>query len=931
MSIYRWDNFSKIDVQPRVSFFLGGQLNDGFDNVPSGPTGPRLEDMGPTGPTGPSGPTGLPGYAGEVGGLGGIGGLGATGPYGIGATGATGPTGPSGPTGPLSWCLDPDGNTAIIEDGLLCLMDNGYHPYGAGVGTFKLTIPESHPIAILTGTAGLADYIEFSSANMVEGTHIVAPDGNTYNYYFGEATLKIKEDFSELYGNKISYACYYHGYEGGKDNVVYSDFCTELPYYCMNPTPPRVRYDTLSSKLDLSGGRGYQTYKFGRGRYKLTPEVGHPLAIFNHGKTDKISIVSEGIALVDSSETPAFLQFYEGGNYDRLGNYIGGGTRIPYSYYTDQITINVSDNFGTISYGCFFHGYEGGQNNLAFDNTCLGASGPEPGTFASGVNPLPDFTTYTYQDCYIKYNSQNNNYTICDINGNNIFDPDNPGTNPIVYNWAQGIPFPAYYISPTTTQFMWRILGIFATNQGDYKITKNYTLGIPSNYYILTDVYGNVQYYDSLANPPIPWVVSWNGETAFPFTARRAPANDYLNLDMNSTYNIIGLHQGISTTLYKLSQPLIGTFPGNSNYFYVVDSVTGTILQDQSSEDVVIEWNVQTDTFPSTKASVYDQFGTKYTVTSYYVTNNTGNFRLSPLPGNGLYNLLDLNGDPVPNPGTGNETNVQILWDKTGTFPFKKNASNYINILYNIVGLITTTNATDYYAIQRVVNNEPVTNSYRIVDYDENPLEFNSTPVDITIPSTTVFPYIRAFNSNDPFTLYRVVSRYVIIKTPYRIKDTQTPNIYTLVDINGNAVDDPGTNNTSLVSITWNGITPFPFNARSNSGYESVLYKIVGRYISGSDITIATGPITTSNNELYNSPITYDLGSVTNLTDFIPVTGPTGPYNGPTLVTVSGPSGASGPEITNNINGKVTTVFVGTNKIGVETTLNDWTILYSQS
>ena len=927
MSSYRWENFSKLNIQPRISFFVS---QGEFDDLPSGATGPRLEDMGPSGPTGPAGRPGIPGYAGDVGGVGGIGGPGSTGPYGIGATGATGATGPSGPTGPLSWCLDPEGNTAIIEDGNLCLMDNGYHPYGLAIGTYKITIPESHPIALLTTGEGWSDYIECSSQNMIEGTHVIAPDGKTYNYYFGELTITVKDDFTSLFGGTISYACYYHGYEGGKDNIVYSDYCSELPYYCTVPTPHNVTYISESSKLDLTGRRGYQTYKLGPGRYKMTPAQGHPLCIFNHGTTSNISVTG-GIVLVDSLGTPAALHFYEGGTFDRFGNYVGGGTLIPYEYHTDEMTINVSGNFGTISYGCFTHGYEGGQNNLVFDNTCYGASGPEPGVYESGVNPLPDFSQYTWQDCYMKYNSQNQNYTVCDETGADIYDPDNAGTEPIVLSWAPGgyLPFPI--VSETTEQYMWNILGIFPTNQGDYKITKLYGFGIPSNYFALCDLFGNIQYYDALANPAIPWVIDWNGTTAFPFDAQAAPANDYTNPDINTEYTIVGLFQGIVQTPYKLRQPVSGTFPSNPTYFYVVDN-SGVTIQDANLQNVVVEWDTETDTFPSSRYSVNETYGPSYSLSGYYSTENSGNFRLSAEPGDGLYNLVDLSGNPVPNPGTNNETDVQILWNRTGTFPFKKQASDYSVVLYNIVGVVTTVDPVNYYALQRVVDDAPVVNSYTIVNYDEEPLEFNSTAVTTTILPTKVFPYTQAFNSNDPFTLYRVISKYIITQTPYKITETETAGTYTLVDLEGRAITDPGTNDTTNVLVEWDGVKPFPFNTRSDSNYEAFIYTVIGTYDVPRDITVtATGPISPSNDEMFMPETSYDLASASTQATFVGATGPVGPYEGLTLVTVTAPTGASGPAITNTINGTVTAIFGGTNKIGIETTMSDWTILYTQS
>ena len=41
------------------------------------------------------------------------------------------------------------------------------------------------------------------------------------------------------------------------------------------------------------------------------------------------------------------------------------------TYYTGNIIIQVKDDFGTISYSCYYHGYMGGQNNLKFQSFSL--------------------------------------------------------------------------------------------------------------------------------------------------------------------------------------------------------------------------------------------------------------------------------------------------------------------------------------------------------------------------------------------------------------------------------------------------------------------------------------------------------------------------------------------------------------------------------
>jgi hypothetical protein len=430
-------------------------------------------------------------------------------------------------------------------------------------------------------------------------------------------------------------------------------------------------------------------------------------------------------------------------------------------------------------------------------------------------------------------------------------------------------------------------------------------------------------------DPSIPLVISWDEVTAFPFNSQAAPVNDYETLDPNSTYTIIGLHRNSPTTSYKLRQPLVGTFPDNPTYYYAVDE-DGDVVQDVFLQDIVIDSDALTETFPVAKPSVNETYGPLYAFSGYYIINNSGNFKIAQTQQGGTYGLTDLNGVPVLNPGTNNETNVTVSWDGVEAFPFKTTAIGYGVIVYNIVGAVpSSTDPTDYYALQRVVNDVPVENSYIIVDYDEVPLEFNSVQVVTSIVPTSVFPYTSALNPADPFTLYRVISKYIITKSPYKIKTTDVVGEYALVDLEGTAITDPGTNDTTPILVMWDGIKEFPFNTRSDSNYEAFIYTVIGTYIVPRDITTsATGPITTSDDEQFISDEPYELSTQYNRTPYIGVTGPTGPYTGPTLVTVPAGTGASGPTITNTVNGAVTAIFGGTDRMGIETTTTDWSILY---
>ena len=45
-------------------------------------------------------------------------------------------------------------------------------------------------------------------------------DDSIVNYYHGDLKLHVNSDFGTT-----SYECFYHGYMGGENNVIFSDWC----------------------------------------------------------------------------------------------------------------------------------------------------------------------------------------------------------------------------------------------------------------------------------------------------------------------------------------------------------------------------------------------------------------------------------------------------------------------------------------------------------------------------------------------------------------------------------------------------------------------------------------------------------------------------------------------------------------------------------
>jgi len=76
-------------------------------------------------------------------------------------------------------------------------------------------VPESHPIAFHNV---LTDGVEYGGQYFA-GKQI-APDGFSYDYYYGDVSVFISSPFDTL-----SYSCKYHGYMGGENSIAYSALC----------------------------------------------------------------------------------------------------------------------------------------------------------------------------------------------------------------------------------------------------------------------------------------------------------------------------------------------------------------------------------------------------------------------------------------------------------------------------------------------------------------------------------------------------------------------------------------------------------------------------------------------------------------------------------------------------------------------------------
>ena len=117
-------------------------------------------------------------------------------------------------------------NTIQTNGGKYKFNGSAYGLYGVNVGTYIIeNVPGAHPIAFLNnGKESLITY----SGEIANGSKN-GLDGNNYTFYSGDVTVNVIGDFDTL-----SYECYYHGYMGGENNLVFDEtLCNPNP----TPTP----------------------------------------------------------------------------------------------------------------------------------------------------------------------------------------------------------------------------------------------------------------------------------------------------------------------------------------------------------------------------------------------------------------------------------------------------------------------------------------------------------------------------------------------------------------------------------------------------------------------------------------------------------------------------------------------------------------------
>ena len=781
MSLFQWENFSQLQVYPKLSFFQNKNLSPGFN--PTGPTGPidLNQYRGSTGPQGPTGATGaLDGGIGGFGGIGGPGGPGATGPIVIingvstqliGPQGNTGPRGATGPSGPILYCLptpaqvsfyDPNGGIPVQIGGIpsryFGISPGVYYqlfspagsttattfsaPNGSGIQTitigalnglqknFVVSISggTSTTVKIITAFSAPISYSQTATFNSTTGiyaghTLIVTNASNSTN----NGTFIIRS----VSGNSVTYT----NPDGGVASTTVQT--ATATYYNNRLSNAKV--------LSIIGANTFTIY--------------NPSGSAASGQSAPVSWTTIHFQLVDDTF-----------------NIVGGPT--PSVYYSDLLdgipvgSVQINSMLAPDIYG----------------NQVINASG----IFRLKVNDTIGISGVIDEE------NQPIEVNIIEAKVISIF--ENTFT---IYN-------PTGVAAPSQSAAFAAISG--GGISGTYYNTSNFSIEGPAHLYLL----------------------GINKNILAEFYSKNT-------CDIARTDNSGFLPPLESTALIRF---FLGGLDGNSaDNYYIVDKTGAFAYSPAGGNQPELGYN--NGTFPYGIAS--SSTGFSWIITGIFSTTASGEYKLkranSYLDAGNYYYLVNAAG-VIEQRTAGN--NLVVYWNGTTAFPFTSYAaleitpsSVYTDINYTIIGLFIDIAVGSYYLKQPIIGTYGNANYYNIVDQSFNviqdPYTGNTDPVIILYSGSlsntnfTSFPAISTTNNGIRYTITGFY-QYYATGTYYIQQVSNTSIIYNLVTSDGTTVNDPGTNNTSIVTIEWDGTGDFNLSRYAYSGYKQILYLIVGVY-----------------------------------------------------------------------------------------------------
>ena len=129
-----------------------------------------------------------------------------------------------------------DGNRYVFDSN-----SSNTHRFKANTGTYVFNnVPSNHPIAFHNNGMPIS-----YSGTTLQGNK-TGLDGNAYDYYYGTVTGVFGENFGTT-----SYECFYHGYMGGQNNLIFDNSCTSPSTPSSTPT---LTSTSITSASTVNGG-----------------------------------------------------------------------------------------------------------------------------------------------------------------------------------------------------------------------------------------------------------------------------------------------------------------------------------------------------------------------------------------------------------------------------------------------------------------------------------------------------------------------------------------------------------------------------------------------------------------------------------------------------------------------------------------------------
>ena len=155
---------------------------------------------------------------------------------------------------------------------------NSYFDYkrmGMHVGNYRLVnVPMSDPIALLN--SDVSHVITYSGAN--SKIQAQGPDGNTYDFFFGDVDIEVIGDFGTLSAYSAN-----GNYAGGQDVFVFDDFCETVGYITECMTLDTSMNINENGKFSFNNGIYNEYKKFGlyEGSYRIKTFRRHKRLLFS--------------------------------------------------------------------------------------------------------------------------------------------------------------------------------------------------------------------------------------------------------------------------------------------------------------------------------------------------------------------------------------------------------------------------------------------------------------------------------------------------------------------------------------------------------------------------------------------------------------------------------------------------------------------------